>query len=256
MFHEVDVALRDLILAEALAGTEVEVAFDAPTKEWSARRNAPTVNLFLYDVQEDLGYRREGLIEERGERGEVIAVRGPHRYFALSYLVTAWTSRPEDEHRLLSSLLARLVVHETLPMARLTGSLAALGLPAPMTVAVPPAKERGLADVWTALGGALKASLDLVVTAPLASVWSAALPPVTDRLYLRAEDSRREPGSGAPGELRALRYPEPEWSPGAAVPGDPALADAAIPLGMARLREPGNRRRRRGRERPGDEESR
>jgi hypothetical protein len=56
--------------------------------------------------------------------------------------------------------------YEALPADVLTGSLAALALPVPITVALPPPEDRSFADVWTALGGELKPSLDIVVTAP------------------------------------------------------------------------------------------
>ena len=56
--------------------------------------------------------------------------------------------------------------YEALPADVLTGSLAALGLPVPINVALPPPEDRSFADVWTALGGELKPSLDIVVTAP------------------------------------------------------------------------------------------
>ena len=36
-----------------------------------------------------------------------------------------------------------------------------------MTVALPPPEDRSFADVWSALGGELKPSLDLVVSAPV-----------------------------------------------------------------------------------------
>ena len=39
----------------------------------------------------------------------------------------------------------------------------------PVTVALPPPEDRALSDVWTALGGDLKPSLDLVITAPVDS---------------------------------------------------------------------------------------
>ncbi|MGI9063197.1 MAG: Pvc16 family protein, partial [Pseudonocardiaceae bacterium] len=64
MIHEVDEALRRLVRGEALAGSDVDVVFDAPTKDWAARRNAPTVNLYLYDIREDLRRRERGLINE------------------------------------------------------------------------------------------------------------------------------------------------------------------------------------------------
>jgi len=167
VIHEVDDALRRLVRGEALPGTDVEIAFDAPTKDWAARRNAPTVNMYLYDIREDLRRRQRGLTNSYDGDGMVTARHLPPRYMKLSYLLTAWTQRPEDEHRLLSSLLVALLRHEAVPPALLTGGVAALGLPVPMTVALPPPEDRAFADVWTALGGELKPSLDVVISAPV-----------------------------------------------------------------------------------------
>ena len=168
VFHEVDEALRALVRADVAGAEQVEVVFDAPTKEWSARRNAPTINLYLYDIREDLRRRERGLVNDvrRAGHGRRAAARrrGTSR---LSYLITAWTQRPEDEHRLLSSLLYGFLRHETIPQELLTGPLAEIGLPVTMSVALPPPEDRSFADVWSALGGELKPSLDLVVTAPV-----------------------------------------------------------------------------------------
>ena len=57
MIHEVDEALRRLVLRDAVDGTGVELSFEAPTKEWAARRNAPTVDVYLYDLREDVERR-------------------------------------------------------------------------------------------------------------------------------------------------------------------------------------------------------
>src|SRR6476469_3835913 len=102
MIQDVDEALRTLIGREALNGSGVEIAFDAPTKDWVSRRNAPMVDMYLYDIREDTSRR-------------VTGHRLPPRRYRLSYLVTAWTNRPEDEHRLLSSMLACFVSHEYMP---------------------------------------------------------------------------------------------------------------------------------------------
>ena len=165
MIHEVDHALRTLMEREALAGTDVEVAFDAPTKDWAARRTAPTVDVYLYDIREDLRRRERGLVNSYdGDR--ITSRQLPPRYFKLSYLVTAWTQRPEDEHRLLAALLGCFLRHEALPEDVVTGPLAEPGLPVPVTIALPPPEDRSFADVWSALGGELKPSLDIVVIAP------------------------------------------------------------------------------------------
>lgn len=163
---EVDIALRSLIEREATDGTEVEVVFDAPTKDWASRRNVPTIDVYLYDIREDLRRRERGLINEYDELDRVTTRHLPPRHFKLSYLVTAWTQRPEDEHRLLSALLSCFLRHDAIPADLLTGPLAELGLPVPVTVALPPPEDRSFADVWSALGGELKPSLDIVVSAP------------------------------------------------------------------------------------------
>lgn len=168
MIHEVDEALRRLVREEALRGSDIDVVFDAPTKDWSARRNAPTVNLYLYDLREDLRRRQRGLINEYDPTGtRVVARHQPPRHIKLSYLLTAWTQRAEDEHRLLSSLLATFLRYEAVPPTLLGGRLGELGLPVPLTVALPPPEDRSFADVWSALGGELKPSLDIVVSAPV-----------------------------------------------------------------------------------------
>ncbi len=137
--------------------------------------------MYLYDIREDMRRRERGLHNEYNEAGVIVARRRPPRYFKLSYLITAWTKRPEDEHRLLSSLLISLLRHDALPAAHLPGALAELGIAIPMTIALPPPEDRSFADVWSALGGELKPSLDLVISVPVTEspVYPAG-PPVTD----------------------------------------------------------------------------
>lgn len=166
VIQDVDLALRRLVDAEAVGGTDVQIVFDAPTKEWAARRNAPTVDLYLYDIREDLRRRSRGLLNEYDADHALRARAVPPRHFKLSYLVTAWTQRPEDEHRLLTLLLQCFLRHDALPPEVVGGALGELGLPVPMTIALPPPEDRAFADVWSALGGELKPSLDLVVSAP------------------------------------------------------------------------------------------
>ena len=113
---------RALVKRDALNGSQVEVAFDAPTKEWVAKRNAPTIDMYLYDIREDTHPPRSRPgVDVRDETGIVKERRLPPRRFRLSYLVTAWTQRPEDEHRLLSAMLSCFVRHEYMPPELLTG---------------------------------------------------------------------------------------------------------------------------------------
>lgn len=173
VIHDVDQALRALIRQDALPGSDVEVVFDAPTKDWAGRRNAPTVDVYLYDIREDMRRRERGMVNEYDGNGRVVRRHLPPRHFKLSYLVTAWTQRPEDEHRLLSSLLACFLRHDAVPPDLLGDAHAEVGLPVPMTVGLPPPEDRAFADVWSALGGELKPSLDVVVTTP---TWTGQQP--------------------------------------------------------------------------------
>jgi hypothetical protein len=208
VIHEVDAALRALVEREV--GTrDAEIVFDAPTRDWAGRRNAPTIDLYLYDIREDLRRRERGLINEYGDDARVVARQLPPRYFKLSYLVTAWTQRPEDEHRLLSSLLMCFLRFDALPADLLTGPLAemaALEIPVPLTIALPPPEDRGFADVWSALGGELKPSIDVVVSAPVDTGRRYPVgPPVTVPPVVSIGGS----GGWPPRELAGGPRPEP-----------------------------------------------
>ena len=133
--------LRTLLNQGAFGGTDVEVVFDAPTREWSSRRRTPTVDLYLYDIREDMRRREVGRTEHRAGGREVVRRTEPPRWYKLCYILTAWTNRAEDEHRLLSAAMRCLVQFESLPPNLVNGSIAELGLAVPMTCGVPDRKS-------------------------------------------------------------------------------------------------------------------
>ncbi|MFG2847997.1 DUF4255 domain-containing protein [Kitasatospora sp. NPDC048296] len=236
MIHEVDEALR-LLLAEAgLPERGVEVVFDAPTRDLAARRTAPTVSVFLYGIREETGRRQAGAVAEYDEDGVVVAHRAAPRWFELAYLVTVWTNRPQDEHRLLAEVLQCLTAVDALPVRVLTGTLAELGLTVGLDIA---GRETGLpsvSDVWSALGGELRPSIDLRVLAPLPGGRTPVGPPVTEGVVVRVEDTTREGAASADGPGRRLRYhggadPGPD---GFAAPRDRRLPPGRRPRGGAR----------------------
>ena len=190
MIAQVDAALREIVTDDALEGADLDVVFDAPTKDWAARRNAPTINLYLYDIREAMRRRPAGYQEKRNDDGVVTLRRPAPRFYKLSYLVTAWTQRSEDEHQLLDNLLRAFLKYDAMPDHLVVGQLAEPGESVKMTIGLPPPEDRAFADVWTALGGELKPSLDLVVTAPM---WTGreypAGPPVEEGVYLDVRDT-------------------------------------------------------------------
>lgn len=203
MIHDVDACLGALIKAEALAA-EAEVVFEAPTTSWAARRTGPVVDVFLYDLREDVARRDANTRPARDHNGRIVGRRRGIRYFKLSYMVTAWTNRPTDEHRLLGQLLETLLCYDQVPQAHLRGSLREKTVL--LSVSLPPGPDRSLSDLWSALGGEMKPSLDLVVGVPVEpAVTYPAGPPVLQPprvQVLRAIDDGD--GARAPGVDRAV----------------------------------------------------
>lgn len=193
MIWDVDASLRSLLEAEALDGSGAEIVFDAPTTQWAARLGGPAVDVFLYDIHEDTERRNSQAIPVRDATGRITGRRPGARFFRMSYLLTAWTTRAEDEHRLLGQLLQNLVRFDRLPLAHLKGRLE--GQTISITTAVPPAGDRSVSDLWTAVGGEMKPSLDLVLVVPLEPATSfVAGPPVQERdlRVVRKDDGLRE----------------------------------------------------------------
>lgn len=250
MIHDVDEALRTLVKRDALEGSRVDLAFDAPTREWAARQNSPIVSMYLYDVREDVSRREVAWETQRGPDRIPTQHAQPPRRYRLSYLITAWTQRPEDEHRLLSAMLACFLRHPVLPSDVLTGDLTRVPLPVLTTIALPPPQDRSIADVWSALGGELKPSLDLVVTAPLdASRRIPAAPPVLEspRIRVVRPDGDVDEVAGRAGAGAAARRPlSPEEAADqeeTVEPGAVGIAQADAPVAAP---EPKPSRRKRG----------
>jgi hypothetical protein len=153
---DLDEGLRDLLRSDLRRhGFDgVEVSFDAPSREWSGKLTGPAVNLFLYDLRE----ARDRATSSPEARGD--ALLSPPLRLALTYAVTAWTKAVEDEHRLLSQILAILFSHARLP-ENVLGERSS-GVRGPIETAVGRPRE-DKADFWNAVGGQYKASIDYVV---------------------------------------------------------------------------------------------
>ena len=166
MLADLDETLRQLLRRELERhGFDgVEIAFDAPGKEWSASLSVPTVNLFLYDLREARDFKPIDWEPRQAGNGRRADSRPPLRLDA-SYAATAWTREVQDEHRLLSQALAVLYAYPVLPDDVLAGTLANQPKDRyPLVTRVAQPRGDGGADFWTAVGGSFKASVDYCVT--------------------------------------------------------------------------------------------
>jgi hypothetical protein len=162
MLADLDETVRGLLRGELERhGFEgVDIAFDAPSREWSGQLSKPTVNVFLYDLRE-----AEGLRTSEWSRSTVggRTVEGrPPMVMECSYAVTAWTQAVEDEHRLLSQVLGILFAYPEIPQDKLNGRLANGSQAWPIKARIGQGKGEK-SDFWSAVGGQYKVSLDYVV---------------------------------------------------------------------------------------------
>ena len=197
VLQDVDDSIRAFLRTYAHITNDIDIVFDAPTRDWAARRNSPGLDIFLYDIRENLD-RRQALMEDSRDP-EGFTARRPFatRWYNVSYLITAWTQRPEDEHRLLGSVLLGFLETHALPPDILVGSLAEMERQVFLTIGRPLAQERSISDIWSALGGELKPSLDLVLVVPFEPTGGFPFgPPVLEAPSIGVGG----PGSEAPGE--------------------------------------------------------
>ena len=151
-----------------------DVSFDAPSSTWSAQVTRLTVNLFLYGVGRSPQPPRPPGV--RTTASGAVERRPPLPAVQLSYLVSAWAGAPRDEHGLLGDVMTCVLGHPVLPAEHLAREPAS---PVQLTVAADDAAR--VRDVWSGLGGSLKASFTLVVTlAAEAHGWAPAAPRVTE----------------------------------------------------------------------------
>src|SRR5919201_1280038 len=98
----------------------------------------------------------------RVKRAGGVPGRPPPMVMECSYAVTAWTQAVEDEHRLLSQVLAIFYAYPELPQDSLNGRLANGSQAWPIKARIGQGKGEK-SDFWSAVGGQYKVSLDYVV---------------------------------------------------------------------------------------------
>lgn len=175
-----------------------DIIFDRPSDALAPPKT--TIDLFLYDLREDLDLRSNQTTVSRA--GNQTITHPAALRLACSYLATAWpvggSDIPLQEHRLLSEVLVVLSHYPTIPSSFLQGSLVGQEPPLPM-VALHPDALKNLAEFWSSLGSKLKASLTVTVTISV-PVFSD----ITD-FIVTTENLAFAPGMSAPAET-ALEF--------------------------------------------------
>ncbi|MCB0120957.1 MAG: DUF4255 domain-containing protein, partial [Caldilineaceae bacterium] len=97
MIDALDDTLKNLLLSEMTFLEESNISFETPDSDFKPPSIA--INLFLYDVRENLELRSNEVRSIRGN-GTAVQQRAPVRVDC-SYLITTWAGDIKTEHMLL-----------------------------------------------------------------------------------------------------------------------------------------------------------
>lgn len=110
MIYELNETLKEFLLSEMpVRKGDIDIEFDLPKREWSSRLSKPTLNIFMYDVLENVELRgSEQWTQTDNEDGTVTLHRNPVR-INFYYLITSWAKEIQDEQQLLSTAMMALM---------------------------------------------------------------------------------------------------------------------------------------------------
>ena len=215
---ETDQALAALLKTKVIGNSAISIVFDAPNRAWIQGLKGPAVNLFLFDIRENV-HRRDVMYEPvSNANGVVVARRPPPLRYDLSYTVTAWAPSVIVEHKILAAALHYFAYLTTLPRELLPAPLAEL--PYEVLVDTGSSNKR---TMFLNMGGDLKAGFEVTLTVPIPGLPDAPAAPAVQQ-PARVEV---KPMPGAQAQPAAA---SPADSP--AGPGSPQ-ASAAAPAAAA-----------------------
>jgi hypothetical protein len=152
-----------------------DITFDAPSSTWSAQLSRITVNLFLYDISRSTQPAKPG--SSRLDGAGRLERRGALPMVQLAYLVSAWAGSARDEHQLLGDVLTHL-----LPIQAIDPQYISTPLSSSVQISITTDERNRPRDIWSAIGGNLKASFTMAVTVAADTVpWELA-PPAIQRI--------------------------------------------------------------------------
>lgn len=205
MLHALNQSLETFLRTDVpLPAAEVDVTFATPDKEWSGRLTRPTVNVFLHEVRRSSSRSVTGMTTRVGTGTATREVMAP--FVRVRWLISAWTTEPDDEHRLLGDILSLAATAGAIPRVHLLSPLDQLGNPVELLLANEDAAPS--VQVWGALGQPPRVSVELIGVLPVMppSLRRVPMPPSevavgvsdTEEPTRRSDVAASSPAPGAP----------------------------------------------------------
>ena len=209
MLHDLNKTLEKLLIQRGnITPNQIDISFEQPNGQWSARLSRPTLSLWCFDLRENVKLRSMEMNTARnGNYGQ--RTIAPRR-IDLTYLITAWASKIEDEHQLLWRALAALKRVSSLEPQECEGLLRYQTHDVPLLVADTSNTTINLVDLWGVLDNQMRLGFMLTATVELDVELSIEAPLVleaTIRLGSSDDPARHEMNEGGREELKIKPKP-------------------------------------------------
>ena len=209
MLHDLNKSLEKLLIQRGnITPNQIDISFEQPNGQWSARLSRPTLSLWCFDLRENIKLRSMEMTTNRNG-GTGRRTFGPRR-IDLTYLITAWASKIEDEHQLLWRALAALKRVPSLDTKDCEGLLRYQNHDVPLLVADTSSTTVNLVDLWGVLDNQMRLGFMLTATVELDLELSLEAPLVleaTIRLGSSDDPAQQEMNVGGREELKIKPKP-------------------------------------------------
>ncbi len=209
MLHDLNKTLEKVLVQRGnLTANQIDISFEQPNGQWSARLSRPTLNCWCFDLRENLKLRNMEMTTNRSGNHSKTSL-APRR-MDLTYLVTAWAGKIEDEHHLLWRGLAALKRVSSLSPNECEGMLRYQTHDVPLLVADASNITTNLVDLWGVLDNQMRLGFTMMATVELDVELSIEAPLVleaTIQLGTADDPSSRQLNAGGREELKIKPKP-------------------------------------------------
>lgn len=213
MLHDLNKTLEKILVQRGnLTPNQIDISFEQPNGQWSARLSRPTLNVWCFDLRENLKLRNPDLGTARNGQTGVRSL--PPRRIDLAYLVTAWAGKIEDEQQLLWRALAALKPVAAISPKDCEGMMRYQTRDVPLLVADTSNTNINLVDLWGVLDNQMRLGFTLIATVELDLELSIEAPLVleaTIRLGSADDPTQQTLNEGGREELKI--NPQPGQKP-------------------------------------------
>jgi hypothetical protein len=181
MIQDLDKTLEKILYERGrLSRNDIDVSFDQPNGDWSSRLARPTLNIWAFDLRENVKLRNMEFDVTR-ENGMGTRKRLPRR-FDLTFLVTAWARKVEDEHQLIWRGLGALAQLTILKPEDCEGAMRDQLYDIPILVGNIGDRLPNTSDLWSVLNNQMRLGFTFVITLALDPNQSFEAPLVLERI--------------------------------------------------------------------------